>query len=280
MLTFGLLIGGILFVAGIVTYWLAPRIGPNPIFGVRVGYSYASRAVWDKTNRFGGALLALVGLGVALLGSALHAFGIAPRVGMGILTATMLLAVLGATVWMFLYARNLARGVVMARALAPVKFRWAYLAPVLITFALLVVFAAYWYPQLPADRVATHFNWAEQADGWQTRDEFFATFLGLAAFFVVLNVSIVIWATREPLIAFGRWGARWQLEPGRGLFYTGCALALMNLIFVIVLWDIAWFNTRGAHAFPLVWLFWMIFPLIAFLIGMFFWLGRRMPRGE
>ncbi len=275
---FGWIIGGILVLAGLATYLFAPRVGPNPIFGVRVGYSYASREVWDATNRFGGALLALVGVGIALLGVLLQWLGVASRQGVGILTAVLLLALFGATAWMFLYARRLARGASLARQIAPVEFRWAYLAPVLLTFALLVALAAYWYPQLPADRVATHFNIAEQPDGWQARDEFFATFLGLAALFVVLDVIVVIVATREPLIALGRWGARWQLDPARGLVYTGLALALMNVIFVVVLWDVAWFNTRGVHAFPLAWLFWMIFPLIALLMVMFFWLARRTDR--
>lgn len=275
MLSFGLLMGGILVVAGLATYFLAPRVGPNPIFGVRVGYSYASREVWDQTNRFGGALLALVGVGIALLGVLLQMLGVAPREGMGILATTMIVALLGATAWMFVYARNLARGAPIAREIAPVKFRWTYLAPVLVTFALLVALALYFYPQLPADRVATHFNIAGQPDGWQTRDEFFAQFLGLAALFVVLNVVAVIVATREPLIAFGRWGAHWQIDPGRGLVYTGLALALMNFIFIAALWDIAWYNTRGVHAFPLSLFFWILVPLIVLLIALFFLLARR-----
>jgi uncharacterized membrane protein len=275
MLYFGLLIGGLLLVAGLAMYFFAPRIGPNPIFGVRVGYSYASREVWDQTNRFGGALLALVGLGIALLGVLLQMLGVAPREGMNILVAAMLVATLGATVWMFVYARRLAQGAPIAREIAPVKFRWTYLAPVLITFALLVALAAYVYPQLPADRVATHFNIAEQPDGWQSRDEFFAMFLGLAALFVILDLIAVIVATREPLIAFGRWGARWQIDPGRGLVYTGLALALMNLIFIAALWDIGWFNTRGVHAFPLSLFFWILVPLIVLLIAFFFLLARR-----
>jgi uncharacterized membrane protein len=278
MLWFSLLIGGILIVAGIATYFFAPRVGPNPIFGVRVGYAYASREVWDATNRFGGVLLALVGVGIALFGVLLQMLGVAPRAGVGILTLTMLLALLGATMWMVLYARRLARGAPVAREFAPVPFHWRYLAPVLVTFALLVALAAYWYPQLPAKRMATHFNWAEQPDGWQSRDEFFAQFLGLAAFFVLLNVIIVLVATREPLIAFGRWGARWRLDPARGLIYTGLALALANVIFIAVLWDVAWFNTRGVHAFSLSLLFWMIFPLIALLVVLFFRLARRVEK--
>lgn len=275
MLGFSLLIGGILVLAGIVTYWLAPRIGPNPIFGVRVGYSYANRAVWDQTNRFGGILLAMIGFGVAWLGAALQTLGMAPHIGIGILTIAMLLALFGATVWMFLYARRLARGTPIAREMAPVPFRWAYLVPTLLTFALLVALAVYWYPQLPADRLAVHFNIAEQPDGWQARKEFLMQFFGLAALLVVWNVIVVIVATREPLMAFGRWGTRWRLDPARGLWYTGLALALTNVILMAVLWDIAWFNTRGTHAFPLSLLLWITLPLIVLIVGLFFALARR-----
>jgi uncharacterized membrane protein len=275
MLWFSVLIGGILVLAGILTYWLAPRVGPNPIFGVRVGYSYANREVWDQTNRFGGVVLALVGVGVALLGTLLQMFGVSPREGLGVLTVVILLALFGATAWMFFYARQLARGTPIVREIKPVEFHWAYLAPTLVTFALLVALAVYWYPQLPADRLAVHFNIAEQPDGWQARDEFLVQFLGLSALLVVFNVIVVIVATREPLIAFGRWGARWRLDPARGLWYTGLALAMANVILIAVLWDIVWFNTRGVHAFPLSWLFWIIFPLVALLIVMFFWLARR-----
>lgn len=275
MLYFGLGIGVLLVIAGLATYFLAPRVGPNPIFGVRVGYSYANREVWDKSNRFGGALLAFVGVGTALLGVLLHLLGVAPREGMGILTVAMIVALLAVTAWTFVYARALAQGATITREMTPVRFRWAYLAPVLVTFALLVALAVYLYPQLPADRVATHFNIAEQADGWQTRDEFILLFLGMAALFVVLDAVAVLVATREPLIAFGRWGSSWRIDPERGLIYTGIALALANLIFIAVLWDIGWFNTRGAHAFPLSLFFWIILPLIAILVGLFFVLGRR-----
>jgi hypothetical protein len=242
-----------------------------------VGYSYASREVWDKSNRLGGALMALVGVGTASLGALLQLLNLTPRDGMGILTVTMIAALLGVTAWMFVYARNLAQGTTIAREIAPVRFRWAYLAPVLATFALLVALAVYVYPTLPADRVATHFNLAEQPDGWQPRDQFIVMYLGLAALFVVLDAVAVFVATREPLIAFGRWGSTWRLEPERGLIYVGIALGLMNLILSVVLWDLAWFNTHGAHAFPLSLLLWMIAPLIAILVGLFFLLGRREP---
>ncbi len=277
MVNFGLGMGAILALAGLATYFFAPRVGPNPLFGVRVGYAYASREVWDKTNRFGGALLALVGAVTALAGVILQALNIPQSQGMIVLTVVLMTLLLGATAWMFVYARNLARHTTSVREIAPVKFHWAYLAPALLTFALLVALTAYFYPHLPAQRMATHFNINEQPDGWMSRDTFIASYLGLAALFVALNILIVIVATREPMIAFGRWGKNWQLDPARGLIVTGFAFALMNGIFMITLWTTAWYNIYGTHAFPLSLLIWIIFPLIALIVILFFALGKRNP---
>ncbi len=60
---------GIFFIAmyvifGAATYVFAPRVGPNPIFGVRTSVTLASREVWDAANRIGGLLLVAAGLGL------------------------------------------------------------------------------------------------------------------------------------------------------------------------------------------------------------------------
>jgi uncharacterized membrane protein len=185
--------GALLVVIGWATYYFAPRVGPNPIFGVRVGYSFASREVWDKTNRFGGALIALVGMAMAVGGVGLHWLNLAPNQGISTLTVAMLVALLGAVVWMFVYARGLAQGAPIMRELAPVKFRCAYLAPGLISFAMLVALMAYFYPQLPAAKMATHFGFDDQPNGWMPRDAFVVSYVGLAALFVALDNDFKLW---------------------------------------------------------------------------------------
>lgn len=275
MLAFGIGIGGLLFAIGIITYIFAPRVGPNPIFGVRVGYAYASREVWDKTNRFGGMLIALIGLGVALIACSLQLFAVSMAIGMPVLVAGMLVAMLGATIWMMLYARHAAQETTIAHELTQVEFSWAFVAPALVTFILLVGVALYFYPRLPVARIATHFNLYDQPDGWSTRDVFLFSFLGMAALFTLLDFVVVLIATREPLIAFGRWGSSWRLDPERGLIYTGVAFGLVNLILLAALWDVVWFNTHGVHAFPLSLFLWITVPLILFLVVLFFLLGRR-----
>lgn len=278
MLTFGLVIGLLISAIGLITYWLAPRVGPNPIFGVRVGYSYASRDVWDQTNRAGGLLIGAIGVIVAILSLLLQWLGISPAQITGIITAVMIIALLGGTASMFWYARRLAQGTALAREIKPVAFRWAYLTPSFVTFLVLVLLAAYFYPQLPAGQMATHFGLNDQPNGWMPRDVFFATFLGMAALFVLLNAVVVLVATREPLIAFERLGSTWWMDPERGLWYGGLAFGLVNLILILALGDVGWYNLYGYHLFPLSVFFWIIIPIAVILIGLFFVLGRRTAR--
>lgn len=273
-LWFGILLGGILTLGGIAVYILAPRVGPNPIFGVRVGYAYASREVWDRTNRFGGALLVSIGV-VVLIGGLVLQFFAARETGMVILTAATIAGLIGATGWMIAYARSLAQGTPEARMFAPVRFNWLYLAPVLLTFAVLVAVMLWFYPQLPLERTATHFGFNDQPNGWMTRDVFVLSFLGMSALFVVLNLVVVLVSTREPVLAIGRLGDRWLLTPKRGLVFTGTMLALANLVLIVVLFDVGWFNTRGAHLFPLVWLVVLIVPVVVIAFGLFFLLAAR-----
>lgn len=275
MLTFGLGIGGLLVVIGLVTYVLAPLVGPNPIFGVRVGYSYASREIWDRTNRAGGALMAIVGIAVALAALGLQQLNVAPGTGMPVLTALLMIALLASVAWMFVYARGLAQGTELAKKIAPARFQWAYIVPVIASFLVLVVLAAYLYPSLPADRLATHFDLQNRPDGWSTRDGFMSSFLGIAGIFLLLDIAVVLLATREPLVAFGRWGASWQLDPERGLIFTGIAFALTNVILMAAMLDVGWFNTRGLHLFEPWLLLGMAAAMVLFFVALFFMLGRR-----
>lgn len=275
MQLFGLLIGGILFVAGIATYIFAPMIGPNPIFGVRIGYAYANRETWDKTNRFGGALMAIVGVATLIVALILQALNFSTQAGMTALTIILLAGMTIATIGMFAYARGLSQATPIARELVAVPFRWYYLAPVLATFALLVAFMLLIYPTLPANRVPSHFNLYDQPDGWQTRDQFMLTFLGMSALLSMLNVLVVFVATREPLIAFGRLGSSWRLDPANGLVFIGTIFAIVNLIMLALLWNIWWFTTTGAFAFSFWLILWLTIPLIGFIIALFFVLGRR-----
>ena len=279
MLYFGLGLGALLVAIGLVTYWLAPRVGPNPWFGVRTGYSVASREVWNASNRAGGLAFVVCGLALGLLAVALAYLGVGQGTATTILTAWLILSLLGALGWLVLYSRRLAQGTRVAGELRPVAFRWAYLAPVLISLALLLVMAVYLYPQLPAQRLATHFDLAGHPDGWMDRGGFLLSFLAIAVFCALLNVAVVLWATREPLIAVDRLGSRWWMSPERGLIFLGLIMATLNLFFAVLLWDVALFNIQGAHPLPMGLFGWLVVPILIVAVAGFFLLAQRRNQG-
>ena len=275
MLILSLGIGALMFGIGLITYYLAPRVGPNPFFGVRVGYSYANREVWGRSNRAGGFLFALGGAATALLGLIMSLLNIPIREGATYLMVLVILLALGGTVWLFWYARRLASGTAIQYELKKVAFRRLFVAPVLLAFLVLVVMAVLVYPSLPAARMATHFNIANEPDGYMPRDLFMLNYLGMAALIVVLDLVIVAIATREPLIAFGRWGPHWQLDPEQGLVYAGVTFGVVMLFLAAILWDVATFNITGAHAFPLLAVFGAVGVIIVLAVVLFFRLARK-----
>ncbi len=135
MLLFGLGLGALLVAVGLITYWLAPKVGPNPWFGARTGYSVASREVWDATNRATGLGMAACGLVEALLGFMLSFLMVDQNTAGGILVGWMILSLLAVSGWSVLYSRQLAQKTQIARELHPVAFRWAYVTPALASAA-------------------------------------------------------------------------------------------------------------------------------------------------
>lgn len=271
----GLGLGAAIVAAGLLTYWLAPKVGPNPWFGARTGYSVASREVWDATNRATGLGFAACGLVEALLGVALGFLAVDAQTAWSILFAWMMAGLLGVGGWSVLYSRRLAQGTKVQRELRPVTFRWAYVVPVLVSFGALVAYALYLYPQLPPTHLATHFDMAGKANGWMDRGEFLVFFLGITSLCTLLALVVVAWATREPLIAVDRLGSSWWMTPERGLIFLGLIMTLMNVILIIVLWDTAVFNIQGAHALPMEAFLWIIAPIALAVVGGFFLLAQR-----
>ena len=57
--------------AALLQLFVAPRVGPNPYFGFKIGYTFSNREVWKKSNTFVGLLMtlhALAILPIALMG--------------------------------------------------------------------------------------------------------------------------------------------------------------------------------------------------------------------
>jgi len=276
VLWFGFGLGAVLVVVGAITYFLAPRVGPNPIFGLRTGYNLVSREVWDKSNRVGGAAMALVGL-LALVATPLIVWAV-PREGTAF-TAIIIVVIgplLATTGWLFAYTRRLAQGTVLASSLRVVPLCWRRMALPLGSLAVVGVNALVAWRLLPPGPVASHFNLAGEADGWSSRLALVLIFVIASAILTLIPVIVNLVASREPAIAISRLGGLY-LPPERGLAYVGATIAVTNLFMVVILWDIVDFNTRGAHLAPsiggVIWP--AVAVLLAAIVGLFFVYARR-----
>jgi uncharacterized membrane protein len=275
MMCFGLALGAVMILVAAATYWLAPKIGPNPWFGMRTGYSVASREIWDKSNRLGGVLFGAVGLVEWLLTVGVTLLALDAATTSTVLMGWLIVGASGATAWGLLYSRQLAQDTQAARDLKPVPFRWAYVAPVLASAAVLIVVALFFYPQLPADRLATHFDLDGSANGWMDRNGFMVSFLLLAGLFTLLDLAVVVWTTKEPLIAVDRLGDKWWMGPERGLTFMAGLFTFLNLFFCVILWDTAAFNLHGAHLIPANMIIWTVVPILVAVVAGFFLLAQR-----
>ncbi|MFN8473187.1 MAG: SdpI family protein [Anaerolineae bacterium] len=109
MLWFGLLIGGIFILAGLATAIWAPRVGPNAYFGVRTGYSAANRAVWNRSNRVGGLVMAALGVVMLVITVLIVPLHLPAETEMLVLTGALFALLIPAVVWLFFYTRRLSR---------------------------------------------------------------------------------------------------------------------------------------------------------------------------
>ena len=242
---FGYLMGVLLVVIGIATYLWAPRVGPNPFFGVRTGYSYANREVWDQSNRVGGLVMTGIGVLLLVVATVLQLVGAPVGTAMLVLTGVMLTTLLGMVGWLFVYTRRLALGTATARSLTPVRLDWTLFAPALGAYALLALTTLALYPTLP-EVLVTHFDVAGQPNGWTGRTAFTILYLGLGLLLAAIPTVAGLVGRYEPIIGLSRLNG-WRLEPRQGILVTSWMMALALLFLLVILLDLAWFNWYGVH---------------------------------
>ncbi len=246
-LWYGVGTGLLLVLVGWLTYMFAPRVGPNPLFGVRTGYSMVNREVWNKSNRAGGIAIALVDILVTLAGVVVGIFGprdtnIALLTVMGVLLVSLLMAV----VWIVLYSRRLARGVPVTSA-RPIRLSMGWVVPAGMLAATLALFLVATASQLPADRVATHFGMDGMPNDWMSRTAHTVLSLSLTLGMFILDFGIVYLVAHVSIPGADEWPITGESVMRLFAFIMIGIQVLLAVVFL----DIYWFNTQGTHPIPL-----------------------------
>jgi len=248
ILLFGFGTGVLFVVLGLATFYLAPKVGPNPVFGLRTVHTMTHRDVWDAANRLTG--LVLMGLGVlyALLTLLLHWLAVSATAGVLILAGTMLVLLLGSVVGLAGYARRLSEGRGIRRETSPVPFRWRYVAPSLLIIGVTLALAAWAYPQLPS-LIATRFDLEGSPRSWSSPERLMATVLGAQWLLLAVQLFLVALVTRWPW-ALALEEAGWPFDRPQLLETLSGVWALVQGVIALFTADTVWYNVQGAHLFP------------------------------
>jgi uncharacterized membrane protein len=104
---FGFGLAAVISIGGLLIYIIAPRVGPNPVFGIRTGYSFANRDIWNKVNRVGGLLLLILGFLLYFLSITQSWLDISKQKGILNIAAILVFGLLSSVIWLFLYSKKL-----------------------------------------------------------------------------------------------------------------------------------------------------------------------------
>ncbi len=271
VLVFGLVTGAFLLLAGLATYHFAPRVGPNPIFGVRTGYSFASREVWDRSNRVGGKLIAWTSVAYMALSVVLYAAVDDVPAGIATLGVAIIATLALEMGWLVLYSRRLVRGNATAARTMSKASRWWFVAPVAAIYAGLAIAAVVYAPNLPSDLIATHFDSAGVPDGFSTRAQALITPLGIGGALLALHLFLA-WLLGRSSFAASTSRLRLRFSPRVLMALVSASMAYGQLVLLYAALDIFSYNTRaGQHLLPIGLVIALTAVVAAALLGGFFY---------
>ncbi|MCD6383620.1 MAG: SdpI family protein [Thermoplasmata archaeon] len=259
----------------LLQYFVAPKVGPNPFFGFRVGYTFSSREVWEKTNRFVGRIMlihALLLIPFIYLGDAyiipfliLFILPIVATLPIGIRYASYTLEMAG--------ARSTSAS---TRKMEPIDVGGVWVAAPAVLYILLIIIVLLSIPHLP-ERVAVHFDERGNPNGWMGRERLLITYPLLSLIFPVIAYVYIYISRKYPLF----------IHPGRMRFRRDAILKLSVMavssgLVVLILVYISIVLNAIREGFMKVYVQYLVVASFMVLIPPFVWLFTkgRIKRGE
>ncbi len=226
-----LVINVIYLVIGLLQLFVAPRVRPNPYFGFKIGYTFSSREVWRKTNRFAGILITI---------HALILLSLTPlwENNLGYYVVSLILPLVAIAVVGTIYASHRLgeERIEIHGPVKPVKpleatFIWKYLGVIL--FLALIVIMLLAYPVLP-DNIAVHFDASGNPDGWPNKGDFYLTYSLFALGYLAMIYFLIYLGKRYPVLLHSR-----GMKIGRDTVFKSAILAL-DMVFLIFMGGFMW----------------------------------------
>ncbi len=207
---------------------VAPRLGPNPYIGFRVGYTLSDEEVWKKSNVLMGEFMLVHSLFLIPF-----CFYSVPMVYFLIfLLVPMLLFIPVGIKYAAELLETKSRGESAGRgeAMKPITLGIPWLISPAIFYAILLLYMSLTYSQLP-EVIAVHFDSSGSPNGWATRNSFVFTYALYALILPGIAYLFAYLGYRYPM----------YVHPGRTRFprdaylktlFIAMDLALVFLLFV------------------------------------------------
>ncbi|ADD08627.1 DUF1648 domain-containing protein [Candidatus Aciduliprofundum boonei] len=255
MSVFLLIINVIYLISALLVLFLAPKIGPNPYFGFRIGYSFSSRKVWNKTNIFAGILMAIHALflfPIIILNNIVYYI-------IALIVPLLIISIVG-----IIYASHKLEEerVEVKGPVKPIKplettFVWKYLGIILFLILLLMMLIS--YPSLPS-RLAVHFDASGNPNGWSSKNDFYTTYIILAGVYLALLYFIIYAGKKYPVALHSG-----VMRIGKDTVFKATILSL-NIVFFILMATFLWiyfYNISGAFEGYIATTYFLILTFIA-----------------
>jgi len=153
-------------------------------------------------------------------------------------------------------------------------FRWKYIILPLVIFLLVAVLTAIFYPQL-SDEVAYRFNLSGSPESWLSRQSILLFTLLPQLILFLIAMAITWWIIRASR-SIGQISS--ALKPERILMLMGNLVALPQIIFGFVMFDVFIYNVYDHHLMP-IWLFATILMVIGgIVLAIFFFQAFKYSR--
>ena len=168
-----LFINMVYFILGIIEYYVAPKIGPNPYFGFKIGYTFADREVWGKTNRLTGKFMII------------HSLILSPTIFIpNFIIYYLILFIIPLLIFIpfgikyaaILLERKGAKSKIASqKKMEPITIGKLWLISPLIIYLFFIIFEFFTYPSLPSV-IAVHFDTAGNPNGWSNKNSFIISY--------------------------------------------------------------------------------------------------------
>ncbi|MFX0163636.1 MAG: SdpI family protein [Candidatus Hodarchaeota archaeon] len=269
----------IIVFAGLSMWFIAPKIGPNPWFGFRIGHSLSSEEAWDLSNIYSGKITTFIGLILAFISLIL------PEEAkyFGVYLVLLFVAIGFMLVLSFKYAVRIAEEtgyeekykviteeveIVYSKPMAPIIVSKFFAIAPFIPVTILIMMSFFYYDDLPS-RMATHFDAGGNPDGWSDKLNTLSIMIIFALSFALLNL-LFIWIGRVRPMFFHR--GRLSMERSDPLRFASLMLTSICTIFIPIQADLIWYNLHEEHIIS----FWTIIGMLIIIIMLpIAWFIRR-----